>query len=62
VTAILGLVLLVAGVAVMAASRRVGATDEDTTAPRGLAVFLAGCVVVAVGAVLITAWWRNLSA
>jgi hypothetical protein len=62
VTAILGLVLLLGGVGTMAVSRRIGATDDDTTAPRGLVVFLAGCVVVAIGAVLITGWWRNLSA
>jgi hypothetical protein len=61
-SAILGLVLVLAGVAAMAASRRIGATDEETTAPRGLAVFLTGCAIVAVGAVLITGWWRNLSA
>jgi drug/metabolite transporter (DMT)-like permease len=62
VTAILGFVLLLAGVFIMAVSRRIGAIDEDATTPRGLAVFLAGCIVVAVGAVLITGWWRNLSA
>ena len=61
-SAILGLVLLLGGVGAMAASRRIGVSDDDTTAPRGLAVFLIGCVVVAVGAVLITGWWRNLSA
>ena len=55
-----GLVLVLAGVAAMAASKRIGATargEDDSTGPLGLALFFAGCGVVAVGAVLITEWW-----
>ena len=51
-----GLVLVLVGVFAMAWSRRVGG-DPDRTAPLGLAVFVAGCASVAVGAVLVTEWW-----
>jgi hypothetical protein len=55
---IAGLLLVLAGVFAMAWSRRLTpAADPDRTAPLGLAVFFAGCVVVAVGAILITEWW-----
>ena len=55
---VLGLALLLVGVWAMAWSRRVSrAGDPDSTTPLGLAVFFAGCAVVAVGAVLITEWW-----
>ena len=53
-----GLLLVLAGVVAMAYSRRfTPAADPDRTRPFGLAVFFAGCVVVAVGAILITEWW-----
>ena len=55
-TGVLGLVLVLAGVLVMAWSRRVG-DGPDRIAPLGLAVFLAGCAVVAAGAILVTEWW-----
>jgi hypothetical protein len=55
---IVGLVLVLAGVFAMAWSRRLtAAADPDSTGPLGLAVFFAGCLVVAVGAILITEWW-----
>jgi hypothetical protein len=55
---VIGLALLLAGVWAMAWSRRVSpAGDPDRTAPLGIVMFLAGCAVVAVGAVLITEWW-----
>ena len=58
-TGVLGLALVLAGVFAMAWSRRVGG-DPDRTAPLGLAVFFAGCAVVAVGAILITDWWLEI--
>ena len=51
---VVGAVLVLLGVAIMAWSQRLERA--------GLAVFLAGCAVVAVGAVLVTGWWRDLSA
>ena len=55
-----GIVLVLAGAFVMAWSRRLSRVDADgddvATVP-SVTVFLIGCVVVAVGAVMVTAWW-----
>jgi drug/metabolite transporter (DMT)-like permease len=57
-TGVIGLLLVLAGVFVMAWSRKVTpASEPDRTAPLGLVVFFAGCVAVAIGAILITEWW-----
>ena len=57
-TGVIGLLLVLAGVFAMAWSRKVTpAADPDRTAPLGLAVFFAGCVAVAIGAILVTEWW-----
>jgi hypothetical protein len=59
VSVALGVVLLAAGVALMAWSRRLGGREhpEDDVAPLTLAWFFVGCGLVAAGAVLVTAWY-----
>jgi hypothetical protein len=57
---VLGLVLVLAGVAAMAVAPRIGAArraDDDRISPAGLFVFLTACLVVGAGAILITEWW-----
>ncbi len=56
----LGILLVLAGVFVMAWSRRLSRVDADgDPAPSvsSVSLFLLGCVVVAVGAVLVTKWY-----
>jgi len=56
----LGIALVLIGAFVMAWSRRLSRLDPDgdeTASVPSLSVFLLGCVVVAVGAVLVTEWW-----
>ena len=59
-TAVLGIVLILIGGYAMAWSRRLSRLDADgdeTVSFSSLSVFLVGCAVVAVGAVLVTAWY-----
>ena len=59
-TAVLGIVLVLVGAYAMAWSRRLSRPDADgdeTVSFSWLSVFLVGCAVVAVGAVLVTAWY-----
>ena len=59
-TAVLGIVLILIGGYAMAWSRRLSRLDADgdeTVSFSSLSLFLLGCAVVAVGAVLVTAWY-----
>jgi hypothetical protein len=59
-SAVLGVVLVLVGAFVMAWSRRLSRLDADgdeAVSFSSLSVFLLGCAVVAVGAVLVTAWY-----
>jgi hypothetical protein len=56
----LGIALVIVGAFAMAWSRRLSRLDADgdeTISVSSLSVFLLGCVVVAVGAVLVTEWY-----
>jgi hypothetical protein len=56
----LGIALVLIGAFAMAWSRRLSHLDADgdeTISVSSLSVFLLGCVVVAVGAVLVTEWY-----
>jgi hypothetical protein len=55
-----GIVLVLLGAFVMAWSRRLSRVDadgDDVASVPSVSLFLLGCVIVAVGAVLVTAWW-----
>ena len=57
---VVGIVLVALGGFVMAWSRRLSRVDADgdeSISVASLTVFLLGCAVVAVGAVLVTEWW-----
>ena len=59
-TAVLGVALVLVGAFAMAWSRRLSHLDTDgdeTASVPSVSLFLLGCVVVAVGAVLVTAWY-----
>ena len=56
----LGIALVLIGAFAMAWSRRLSRLDADgdeTISVSSLSLFLLGCAVVAVGAVLVTAWY-----
>jgi hypothetical protein len=56
----IGIALVLVGAFVMAWSRRLSRVDadgDDVASVSSLSLFLLGCAMVAVGAVLVTAWW-----
>jgi hypothetical protein len=61
-TVLLGLALALAGLLTMAWSRRLSRVDADGDehpSYLSLTVFVLGCAVVAVGAVLVMRWWTT---
>jgi hypothetical protein len=57
---VLGIGLVLLGAYAMAWSRRLSRIDadgDDASTAGSLSLFLLGCAVVAVGAIIITDWW-----
>jgi hypothetical protein len=61
-SAVLGLALVLLGACTMAWSRRlskIGADGDEHPTYGSLTVFVGGCTLVAIGAILVARWWTH---